>query len=147
MGEFLGALAGGGMLLLVGLLILRFLREIGAVRAEACRALLRTAGMALLTGAVYWLAGALLSRVLRGTLESAAAPEQIFSGPAFQRMLYALEYPEWTGPLSGLFAHLGHAVGAALFGRYVLGGVVLCFLCVMASACLIRLPGRIRARS
>ena len=52
MGEFLGALAGGGMLLLVGLLILRFLREIGAMRAEVCRAILRTAE-ALGTDALY----------------------------------------------------------------------------------------------
>ena len=137
MGGFLGALAGMGMLILIAALIFRFLRELSVLKQETARSLQRALGMTLAAGAVYWLGAALLARVLRGTLASAADLGQIFVGPYITRMFFMLEQPAWFAPASGLFAYAGHGLGAVLLGRYALGGVLLSFLMTAASVCLI----------
>ena len=128
MGEFLGLLAGIGMFLLIGLLMGRFLVDMGWMRGETGRMLLRVAGMTLGVGAAYWMFGALMHVTLFGSLSSAAALDQIFCGPMMQEMFSALKNPCWTGPASGLIAYGGHTLGTLLFGQYALGGMALTVL-------------------
>ena len=141
MGDFWGALAGIGMLALIGALFVRFLREMGWMRRETARMLLRvTAG----TGGVFavlMLAAFLIRRTLYGAPASLFQVGQIFTGPAVQRMLDALEhFPGSVGPIGFLFACLGRALGTLLFGQYRLGGMVLAFLMTDAGACLLYAP-------
>ena len=144
MGGLLGALAGGGMLLLIGALIVRFLLEMGWMRRETGRTLLRVTGMTGGAGAVYLLAAFLIRRTLFGAPDSPAQVDQVFVGPYEQAMFAALEQLPPRGGPGALFAFLGHALGALLFGQYRLGGMALAFLLTDAGAWLLctRLCGR-----
>ena len=127
MGEFLGALAGGGMLLLIVALVLCFLREIGALKKDTALRLGRCCGITVCMGSAYLLLGALISRVIYHAPESPAFIDEYFRGAYLQSMFSALKQPSWFRPVSGLFAWAGHGLGAVLFGNAVLGGQALCW--------------------
>ncbi len=137
MGDFLGALAGIGMLLLIGAMIGRFVCEMGWMRRETGRMLFRITGMTLGVGAAYWLFGALIRVTLFGKLTSAAALDEIFSGPYTRMMFEQTANPGPSGPASGLAAVIGHALGALLFGQYRLGAMAAAFLLTDGAACLL----------
>ena len=132
----MGLLAGIGMLLLLGLLIGRFFRDMGWMSRETGRMLGRVTGMTLGVGAVYWLFGALIHGMLYGEL-SGAALRQVFCGPYTQEMFEIVKQPVFTGPAAFLFALFGHALGALLFGQYELSAVVTALLMTDAAACLL----------
>ena len=138
MDELLGALAGIGMLLLIGALFCRFLREMGWMRRETGRLVSRITGMTLGVGAAYWLLGALIHWTLFGSLTSVAAVRQVFIGPYIQGMFDALIWRAGgIGPINGIFAFCGRALGTLLFGQYALGGMALAFLLTDGAACLL----------
>ena len=143
MGEFLGLAAGSGMLLLIGLLMGRFLMDMGWMRRETGRMMLRITGMTLGVGAALWLFGALIHVTLLGGLSDAAAIRQVFCGPVTQEMFEIVKRPASTGPAAFLFVLIGHALGALLFGQYELAAVTAAFLLTDAAACLVcaRLSG------
>lgn len=128
MGEFLGALAGGGMLLLVAALFCVFLRECGALSPARMKRLGRAALMVLGVAAAYFLTGAVMYSVLYEPVDHPAQFNRIFRTTSLERMYAALRSPSFYAPLSGVFAYAGHAVGAVLFGQYLLGGEVLALL-------------------
>lgn len=128
MSEVLGVLAGSGMLLLVFVLVVAFLRQIGLLTEEKCRQLGRISLMVSLCGLFYWGLGALICQVLYESLDSAAKIRQIFGTPYLQRMYDALETPVWIGPLSTPFVFLGYITGKILFGQFLLGGLCWAFL-------------------
>lgn len=142
MGAFLGALAGGGMLLLIGALMAVFFKQMGWLRQEGIRLLLRGALITGATGCVYWLSGALISQTVYGGLESVADPAGIFRGPYVQDMLEALKEPGGQDVISGVFAYLGHGLGAVLLGQFILGGMLLAFLCVLGGVTLVMARAR-----
>lgn len=137
MGGFLGALAGGGMLLLIGALLFTFLQRIGAMGKGQLRRLGVAAGMTLGAGMLYWLLGGLFYAVLREPAAELSDIRQIFRGAGLDKMYAALESPSYYGVLSGLFAYLGHGLGRLLFGRYLLGGVSLAAGMTLAAVCLV----------
>lgn len=140
MGEFLGAVAGLMMLVLVGLLLGRFLVQAGAQKPGTARRLGRAA---LLLGTAMGLnfgCAALLRSVIYG-LTDITRLDAVFSAASVQRALAALKSPAWDGPLSGLMAYLGHALGSVFLGRYVLGGLLLSFGVSWAACALILARG------
>ena len=64
MGGFLGAIAGLGMLLLIGVLFFAFLYQAGAVHQKQVKHWGFAAGIALGMGMAYWLLGGLFYGVL-----------------------------------------------------------------------------------
>ncbi len=136
MGEFLGLLAGIGMLLLIGLLIGRFFRDMGWMSRETGQMNGRSTGMILGVGAAYWLLGALIHGMMYGEL-SGAALRQVFCGPYTQEMFEIVKQPVSAGPAAFLFALFGHALGSLLFGQYELSAVVTALLMTDAAACLL----------
>ena len=139
MGVFLGLLAGSGMLILIAALIMRFLRQIGLLKEEACAAL-RDSGLAVLgTGCVYWAAGALMYQIVYNNLDSITHIEAIFRGGYAQRMFAALRAPAGLLPLSAASAWAGHALGKLLFGHYTLGGMAFTWCVLLLAAALIRI--------
>lgn len=137
MGQFLGVLAGGGMLLLVAALFIAFLRERGILSLAGGKRLGRAAAMVLGAAAAYLLAGAIMYAVVYEPADNPAEINRIFRTPSLERMYAALRSPSFYAPLSGLFAYLGHGVGAVLFGQYLLGGEVLALLLTILGAWLL----------
>ena len=137
MGEFFGILAGGGMLLLIAALLLRFLLDAQAVKKERARALVRVGEITLMALCLYYLSATLMRSALFGDVESVGEIDKSFQLTYLHTLLGYLRQPEWYAPLSGFFAYLGHGLGRLLFGRYVLGGVLLSFLFTFAGACLL----------
>ncbi len=126
MGEFLGAAAGLLMLALVGLLFIRFLVRAGALKPGAARRLGRAALLLGVAAGMHLGIAALLRSVIYG-LTDITRLDAVFPAASVQKVLAGLRSPSWEGPLSGLTAHLGHAMGKLLFGRYVLGGLLVSF--------------------
>lgn len=124
MGEVLGMLASGGMLLLIGCLIVAFLVEIDVVTREDGRRLLRVILFVLAIGSLHLLLGALTFQMTRGGLGSAADYQAIFHSPSMKRVYALLETPSFAGPLTGVFVYCGHFLGK-LFGQSASGGLVL----------------------
>lgn len=137
MGEFLGVLAGGGMLALVAVLFFAFLRECGALSPASGKRLGRAAATVLGIAAAYLLAGAVMYAVVYEPADNPAEINRIFRTPSLERMYAALRAPSFYAPLSGLFAYLGHAVGTVLFGQYLLGGEALSLLLTILGAWLL----------
>lgn len=137
MGDELGALAGGGMLLLIGLLIWAFLREMGWVSGDKLRWLGRCFLMVLGAGLTYRAVGALIYFVIYGPVGNATEYTVIFRSKGLEEMYIALCNPAWHGLLRGLFAYLGHGIGSVLFGEYLLGGELLAFGCTFAGSALL----------
>ena len=137
MGEFLGVLAGGGMLLLAAALLFAFLYRLGAVDGKRIKGFARAGGTVIAAGAAYGLLGALISQTFYGRLESAARVETIFRLPGLLKMYKALQSPSWIGPLSGVFAWLGHWLGALLWGQYLFAGGTLAVLMTFCGSCFV----------
>ena len=139
MAEILGFLAGAGMIALVGALAVAFLLRMNWIRSDTARLIQRSAGLTAAAGFVY-LAFALLSHLaIYGKIEGALGLGTLFRGPYMTRMLTALIIPAEADPFSLAFAWIGHLLGSALFGQYVLGGLLLAWLTTAASLYLIQL--------
>ena len=132
MGGALGALAGGGMLLLVGWLICAFGHEMGWLSRDKCRWLGRCFLIFLFACIIYRLIGALLYFAFYGPVGDLTEYNVIFRTLGLEKMYELLKNPQWEGLLTGLFAYLGHGIGKMLFGQYLLGGEVAAFLCTFA---------------
>ena len=137
MDSFLGLLAGVGMLALIGILFVSFLRQIGVMKSGQVRLAARCAGIAFGAGVGYWLVGALVDQVIYNNLASISQIDAIFRGPYLQKMFSSLAAPEWFAPLSGLFCFLSHGLGRLLFGQYILAGMVLSWMLTYLSVCLL----------
>lgn len=140
MGEFLGLLAGGGMLLFIGGLLVCFFRRIGFMRDETYSVLKQSAVMTLTVGCGYGLFSALVYQVTYGNLPSVAEAGMIFSGGYMQRMFSSLVTPGGNGFFSGMFSRIGHLLGAMLFGQYLLAGIALAW-CMTFSGTWLLLSG------
>ncbi len=138
MGVFMGLLAGGGMLVLVGALLIAFLRRMRWISSAACKRMQLCGELTLAAGAAYWLTGALISQVFFGGLSSAAQAEGIFRGPYVQRVFSALPQPSLSDPLSGVFAWPAHLLGRILFEQYTFAGMTLSWMLVFAGLCLLQ---------
>lgn len=139
MGDFLGLLAGCGMLILIGVLIVAFLRQIGVLRPKTCGIVGESALTVLAIGCAYWAVGALINQIKFNNLDSIAHMEAFFRGEYAQRMFRALSQPEWVGPLSGLSAWAGHLLGKVLFGNSILGGLMFSWFLTFLGVVLLRL--------
>ena len=137
MGGFLGVIAGGGMLLLIGSLFFAFLRQAGAIKPGQAKRLGMAAGMTLGLGLAYWLLGGLFYGVLFEPVAGIAEFNAIFRTAGLEKMYIALENPAFYGLFSGIFAYLGHFLGRILFGQYLFAGVVLALCMTLASVFLL----------
>jgi len=137
MADLLGFLAGGGMLVFIGALFLRFLLEIRVVQADTCRLIRRGTILTLCAGAVYWLCGGLTNRVMTASMESIGRFDQVFHGPYIQHMFSALQKPEAIDPVSGVFVMLARIMGTLLFGRYQSGGLLLAWALTAFGSCML----------
>ena len=132
------------MLLLILALVVCFLHQIGAMKKDTALLLARCCGMTLCAGSAYILLGALISKVIYHAPASPAFIDEFFRGPYLQSMFLALKQPAWFRPVSGLFAWMGHGLGAVLLGNPVLGGQALCWS--FTGLGLFLLEARLRAR-
>lgn len=137
MGGFLGVMAGGGMLLLIGALFFAFLRQAGAMKPRQMKRLGMAAGMTLGMGLAYWLLGGLFYGVLFEPVAGIAEINAIFRTAGLEKMYIALETPGFYGFFSGIFAYLGHFLGKILFGQYLFAGVILALGMTLASVFLL----------
>lgn len=137
MNGLLGTLAGGGMLVFIGVLVLLALRRAGLVTsAGTARDLLWCAGVTLAVGALYFLSGLLLHFAVFQELPEAGDYTGIFRSGYLSRVYDALEKPSFFGPLTGLFVYLGHAAGKLMFSQYHAGGLAAAWGMTLAASCL-----------
>ena len=125
MAGFLGAAAGAGMLILVGVLAAFFLRQIGVLKGASARQLFRTAAAVILFFCLDTGVAALICRVLRGTLDSPVELKAIFVGRGMQSFFHWLKEPACAPLPEKIYFFPAHWLGSLLFGPYLLGGVVL----------------------
>ena len=137
MGGFLGAIAGVGMLVLIGALFFTFLHQTGAVNRKQMQRLGVAACMTLGTGMIYWLLGGLFYGVGFEPVAGIAEINAIFRTAGLEKMYSALEKPHFFGFFSGIFAFLGHGLGKILFECYLLAGVVLANVMTITANCLL----------
>lgn len=138
MADAIGILGSVGMLALIALLILSFLREIGAVRRETVRLILRSAFVTAAVGGCYGGFALLVRQVIHADLASGQNALALMGGPYLHGALSALESPNWQYPLTGAFSCVAHALGQVLFSQYALAGFFLAYLMTTAAVCLIR---------
>lgn len=138
-----GALAGGGMLILIGLLIGYFMVDMGWLSREKAKWMGRCFLTVLGACVIYRLAGALIYFIFYGPVGNVTEYQIIFRSPGLEKIYALLQLPRWEGLLTGLFAYLGYGLGSVLFGQYALGGEVLAFLCTLTGFTLLtaRLQG------
>ena len=134
MGNALGALAGGGMLMLIGLLVGRFFLQMGWLKAEKSGWLLRMALITLGVGVAYRLLGALIYFNIYGPVGDATEYDIIFLSKELKMMYEAIHSPKWLGPLRSMFAFLAHGLGSLLMGQYMLGGELAAFFCTLTGS-------------
>lgn len=137
MDGILGALAGGGMLVLIGLLAAVFFMEMGWLSGEKGKWLGRCFLTVLSACILHRLLGALFYFLFYGLDGNAAEYQKIFRSPMLEKVYALLQAPRWDGWLTGLFAYLGHGLGKMLFGQLALGGEVLAFLCTFSAYALV----------
>lgn len=128
-----GALGGVGMLALIGLLILAFLRKAGLLKGETVRTMLRCACMTALVGAGYFLFALLIRFTVYGAFEAGQDIGQALGGPYFHEALNALSAPAFSYPVTGVFAAVAHFLGGILFRQYRLTGFALAYLMTTAA--------------
>lgn len=133
----LGALAGGGMLVLIGLLITYFLMEMKWLSRENVKWLGRCFAAVLGACILYRLLGALCYFVFYEPVGNAAEYQMIFRSPGLEKMYALLKSPSWQGVATGAFAYIGHGLGKVLFGQYAFAGEVLAFFCSFSGYVLI----------
>lgn len=137
MGGLLGWLAGCGMLTLIGILLLLFLRDIHALPAKAVRDIAVIGLMTMAAGLMYLLSCALLRQAVFQDVENPGDLTQFIPGAYWRETAELLKNPSWKGVLTGLFVYGGHFLGKALFQQYLAGGCCLSFLLTILSAGLI----------
>ena len=137
MGDFLGLAAGIGMLLLIGLILFAFLRQLHWISDEKAKSVLRCALMCLGMGTCYYLGAALLCAIQLRELHSAVRLSEVFTGEKIQIVLDALDHPVWTGPLSGLFVYAARLLGKVFFSQYQFAGVAFSFLLSTVACCMV----------
>ena len=125
------------MLMMIGILILVFLRELRLLSSESLRRIISIYGLTAAVGALYFLAGALLRQATYQDVESAAAFDVFFSSGYLRRVYDLLSHPAWDGVLTGAFIYASHAIGALLLGQYLFGGWVLAWGLTGLSMCFI----------
>ena len=145
MGGAVGALAGGGMLLLIVLLVGAFCREMGWLKEKRMGRLLKCLASVMGACIVYRLAGALMHFVTYGPTGDVTEYHIIFLTRELTEMYRALNAPFFPGLLRGVFVYAAHGLGKVLFDQYLLAGEVLAFACVFSGTALIqaRLDGLI----
>ena len=137
MGGLLGWLAGCGMLMLIGILLLLFLRDIHVLPGALAKAIAVTGLQALAVGMLYLFACMLLRQAMYQDVESAEDFARFIPGGYWQEMAGLLKSPAWRRPLTSLFAYSGHFLGNILFGQYLSAGWALAFLLTILSAVLV----------
>ena len=137
MGEWLGMLAGGGMLALIAALVLTFLRQIGVLSAQQFRSVAVIGALTVFAGLSYLAFGALIHQVTQGDISSIASYSEYYRIPYLQQMYEHLRSPEYSGLFYGLFVYAGHALGVLLLGEYLSGGLLLAWLACWAGTCLL----------
>lgn len=139
MAELLGFLAGAGMIALVSVLVVAFLRQMGWIQRDAVRLLSHSAALVCLAGAAYLLLALLCRLATYGKIEGKLQLFSLFHGAYMSRMLPALGNPAGVGPVSLAFAWLSHLLGRVLFGQYTFAGVLLAWGIAAASLYLTQL--------
>ena len=137
MSGWLGALAGGGMLILICVLVFAFLRQIGRVGQGFAQTAGRVAAAVLSAGVVFFGLGALLQQVIFQNLESAADYPVYFHTEYLSRVYEAVQEPRWLGPLTGVFVFAAHGLGRVLFEQVTLASIVLSWGMTMIAAGLV----------
>lgn len=136
MAELIGAMGSAGMLALIGLLILSFLKKIGAVSREWARAAVRVTLWTLCAGAGYFLFLLLCRQTVYGDLTLDVF--RALGGGYIRGALDGLERPSFMMPLTLIMSWCGHLLGQVLFGQRRLAGFFLSFLCTAAAALIFR---------
>lgn len=136
MSDVLGAAASGGMLMLIGLLILVFLKQINLVTGSAIRFLIRMALLTFAAGAVYLAAGALVFHHMCQDLESAANYQTFFRTAYLERVYDDMQHPAWHDVLTGIFVYTAHGLGALMLGQYASAGIVTAWGMTCGALCL-----------
>lgn len=131
------------MLLTVLALICAFLCEIGRMRPETARRLGRVLLCVWGADAAHVLLSGLMYYTVYGS-DGFPALEEMFRTAYLEKMYSALRTPEFFAPVSGALAWLGHGIGKALFGQYVLGGFLLSEGVTYIACCLLAV--RLRER-
>ncbi len=145
MAEILGFLAGAGMLALVGALIAVFLRQMGWISSGTAHLLSRSAGMVCGAGVLYLGTALIFVLAVYGRIEEELTLDTVFHGPYIRSMLSALEEPRGVGPVSAVFAWLGHVFGKVFFEEFMFCGIVLAWVMTMGSLFLFQLRLRMIA--
>lgn len=137
MAELIGATGSTGMLLLIGLLILSFLKKTGLVKRETARAVVRVCLWTLCAEAGYFLFLLLCRQTVYGDLTLDVF--RALGNGYIRGALDGLERPTFMMPLTGIMSWMGHVIGDLLFGQRRLAGFLLSFLCTTAGVLIFRL--------
>lgn len=138
MGEWLGMIAGGGMLILIGTLMLLFLHQLHLLPMERVRRILSAFVLTAAIGMLYFLAGALIRQAACQDAKSPAAYNAFFRAGYLLQMYDLLAQPAWRGVLTGAFAYAAHGVGKLLLGQYLAAGAALSWGLTWLSVCFAR---------
>ena len=134
MGHALGALAGGGMILLILLLVLRFFLQMGWMKPDRWKWLLRLLLISLAVCIAYRLVGALIYFNLYGPVGDVTEYPIIFRSEELDAVYSAIRSPTWIGPLKSAFAWGAHMLGKLLMEQYLLAGELMAFACTLAGS-------------
>jgi len=138
MGKLIGSLGSAGMLAFIAMLFFAFLRHIGVFSEESAKRLKTACRVAIVPAIIYWLCAYLMYCVIYGSQVIEITDFQaLFPINSLKNMVALLEAPTFHGLFSWLFAIVGHMIGKILFGKYMLGGMVLACLLVISSVYLI----------
>ena len=138
MGALIGFSGSVGMLLFIGALCMAFLRYAGVLSLANVIRLKNSCLIVFGVFAVYLGAACLMRGAVYG--QSSIHFDDIltiFPSDALGRSLDGLRQPVFTGVFSGIYLYLGHFLGRVLFGEYILGGIVLVFICLIVSVFLL----------
>lgn len=127
MGGLLGWLAGCGMLILIGILLLLILRDLRVLSSDTARRTALLCMRIIAVGGLYLAALMLLRQAVYQDVDNASVFTLYLPGGYWQQVGAALDAPRWLGPLTGPFVYAGHFLGKALFSQYLSGGWMLAF--------------------
>lgn len=137
MGGLLGLLAGCGMLMLIGVLLLRFLQSVRLLSRENVRQIVRCFGTTVAAGSIYLLCGLLLRQAVYLDVSDAADYKAYFHSPYLDGVYQALERPASIGPATDLFLLIARAAGTLLFSQPLSGGLLTAWGMTGLSVCLV----------
>ena len=138
MAGLLGFLAGAGMMVLIGVLVLAFCRQMAWITADTARKIGKTFAFSALCGVCYLLFAALVRQVMQQNVESAADYSGILQSAYLNRVYAAVENPQWMGFATGVFIYAAHALGTLMLGQYLPAALALSFCMTGAACCLIQ---------